>query len=56
MNIDVEMDRVIVEGQTILRPAAIPRSRWIAFWETVQNWQKGSLYCERCGDDVLSRH
>lgn len=33
MQIDIEMDRVIIEGQVILRPDSISRSSWMWFWE-----------------------
>jgi len=38
MNIDVYMDHVIIEGQTIRRPSYISRSRWLRHWETVAPW------------------
>ena len=30
---DIEMDRVRVAGKVLERPAWVPRSRWMDFWE-----------------------
>ena len=36
MNIDVEMDAVVIEGQRVVRPSHIARSVWMDYWEMVQ--------------------
>lgn len=33
MNIDINMDSIVVNGQTLQRPDRISRSAWIDFWE-----------------------
>ena len=38
MIIDIYMDYVIIEGQRVNRPSAIPRSRWIRFWEQAREF------------------
>jgi Zn ribbon nucleic-acid-binding protein len=34
MKIDIYLDHVIVEGQTIKRPSYISRGQWLKWWET----------------------
>lgn len=51
MQIDVERDRVVVEGQTIHRPAYIPRSEWYQLWESVdkpQHIRMEGAFCPVC--------
>jgi len=49
MNIEVEMDRVVVENQEVKRPARITRSDWMAFWEN-----QSDRNCYRCGKRLCS--
>lgn len=39
INIDIEMDRVVVENQIIKRPERFVRSQWMELWERI----KGNL-------------
>jgi hypothetical protein len=36
MQIEVGMDTVEINGQTVTRPKSISRSEWLDFWEKVQ--------------------
>ena len=47
MKIDVYMDHVIIEGQTIRRPSYISRLQWLKFWETKSAIER--LECIHCG-------
>lgn len=33
LKIDINMDSVVIEGVTIMRPVRISRSDWLAYWE-----------------------
>ncbi len=37
MNIQVNMDDVVFEGQTLKRPAHISRSSWMQLWESIRD-------------------
>ncbi len=33
MLIEIEMDRVILNGHPVPRPTSVPRSMWLEFWK-----------------------
>lgn len=35
LRVEVEMDRVVIEGIVIARPVRISRSAWMSYWERV---------------------
>jgi hypothetical protein len=47
MKIDIYMDHVIIEGQTIRRPSYISRGHWMQWWETTTAFKQ--KYCKYCG-------
>jgi hypothetical protein len=36
MQIDIDMDRVTIEGQVVKRPDSVSRSEWMKWWESVK--------------------
>ena len=50
MQIDIEIDQVVIENQTIKRPAHTSRSEWLNFWDdfTAPEGEPELELCEAC--------
>jgi hypothetical protein len=44
LEMDVYMDKVVIEGQVLKRPGVIHRSWWMELWEAIKNKS-----CPHCG-------
>jgi hypothetical protein len=44
----VEMDRVVIEGQIVVRPDHMPRSEWMRFWESLM----AGYRCPHCSRQI----
>lgn len=49
LEMDVYMDRVDIEKQTIKRPEHITRSFWMSFWESLVYGSNHKDRCPHCG-------
>ncbi len=47
MNIEISMDSVKIEDQTVKRPEYISRMQWLDYWDGVKAVKKS--YCKYCG-------
>lgn len=47
MDIEVNMDSVVIEGQTVKRPDYFGRKQWLDYWESLLAVKK--QYCKHCG-------
>ncbi len=47
MDIEINMDSVVIEGQTMKRPSYISRHHWMDWWETTLAIKQ--KYCKYCG-------